>query len=330
MTTSLGSDFQWLQFDLKVASHVARLSSHQLIAAAGLAPEAFDSSNPHFYRLFVPIWQAAERISGRAEIGAEVINHLKLDDFGSLGLAALTSADFFGAIDDLVSLSGTLTRMWSYELKKGQKCYQVCIRPTQADEHYSHHSVDATIAFGVFLSRILLASSPYSVFAINFRHSDFGRKASYESLFGCHCRFDQTVDSVEFAPESMCHPMPMRNTQLHSLLRSQLEQELEEADSVQRKVVLAIREALAEQRWPNRFDIAMRIGLSERTMLRQLKLADMTFRELQEKLLEKEAVQLIESGFSAEAAAEKLGYSGSSPLARMLKRRLGKSISQLR
>lgn len=65
-------------------------------------------------------------------------------------------------------------------------------------------------------------------------------------------------------------------------------------------------------------------------MLRRLQKLDSTFLDIQEAVIEGEAHRLLITGISGDAVAEQLAYSSRTSLARMLKRRTGKTLSQLR
>lgn len=309
---------------------MARVSSRQLLAAAEVSEPAFADPEADLLQLTMRIWATAEQLSGRPEAAAEVINHLTLEQFGDFGLVTLTSEDFAEALDTLVSLSAAVTQQWRYAIEHHATFSRIVIRPVLGPEHYSRYSIDSGIACGIYLARLLLANNNYNLVRVNLNHPDFGRKAEYEALYGCPCRFDQAVSSVDFGQHILRHPMPMRNSAIHANLFAQLERQLANHMGMTQQVSLAIHESIAAQQWPSRQRVAQRIGVGERTMLRQLSEAGLTYRDLLESVLEQESRRLLCDGFSAEAIAEKLGYSGSSPLARMLKRRTGKTIRELR
>lgn len=311
-----------------MACRRSKLSRRKFLQAAGLSESALTQS--HNKLLARKIWETAEALTGRPEIGLDVIDELKLDDFGDLGLVVITSEDFRGAIQNLVSLSGTTSRLWKYRFVDHTEYPSIVLEETSTEHPYSHHSVDSTIAVGVFLARSLLGKSRYDVYRINFRHSDFGVRHIYEARLGCRCRFNQQTDSVEFAAESLCHPMPLRNRELNDALQARLKLTLAQEDDFKSRVTQAIYELIKQQLWPSRQRVASLLELGERTMLRRLSSLDTTYRELQEAVLEKEARRLLVAGVSAESIAEYLGYASSTPLARMLKRRTGLKLSELR
>ena len=328
MTTSSNPDYYWLELDLGVACRRSKLSRRKFLQAAGLSESALVNSNDKL--LSRMIWETAEALTKRPEIGLEVIDELKLDDFGDLGLVIITSEDFRGAIQNLVSLSGTTSRQWTYSFVDHPEHPAIALEESSPEHPYSHHSVDSTIAVGVFLARALLGKSRFDVYRINFRHPDFGVRHIYEERLGCRCRFNQKSDSVEFAAESLCHPMPLRNRELNNALQARLKLTLSQEEDFKSRVTQAIYALIKQQLWPSRQRVASLLELGERTMLRRLSLLDTTYRELQESVLEKEARRLLVAGVSAESIAEYLGYASSAPLARMLKRRTGLKLSELR
>ncbi len=328
MTSPNKPDLEWLEFDLKVACRITGLARAAFLQAAAIAPSQLKVADNKVVSR--KIWETAEQLTGRREIGLEVLDDLQLDDFGDLGLAVITANDFQSAIQNLATLSGTLSRRWKYEFVDHPRYPAVVIEKTEEEHRYPHHSVDSNVAIGVFLARALLGKSHYDIYRANFRHPDFGVGNIYEERLACRCRFNQPVDGVEFSVGSLSHPMPLRNKPMHDALLTQLHHRLAIKDDVKAKVRKVVFELLQQQLWPNRQRVANLLCVSERTLVRQLQQAEATFRDLQEAVLEKETRRLLVAGLSAEQIAEKLGYSGSSPLARMMKRRTGKKLSELR
>jgi AraC-like DNA-binding protein len=325
---STNPDLNWIELDLRVACRSTNLSRDTFLRAAGISSSEFDCDSDKV--LSRKIWETAEKLTGQPDIGLYTLDELRLDDFGDLGLAVITAEDFRSAIHNLVALSGTVSRQWKYYFLDHLKFPSVSFEETEENPSYSHHEADASIAIGVFLARALLGKSNYDVYRVNFRHPDFGLSKQYEERLGCRCRFDMPIDSVEFAADSLCHPMPLRNKPLHDALLTQLQNQLASRDNLAARVSQTVYELIRRQLWPSRQRVSAEMGLGERTMLRQLKIAETTFRSLQERVLEREARRLLELGLPAEQVAEKLGYSGSSPVARMIKRRTGKMLSELR
>lgn len=330
MTSNKDPELYWLKFDLDVALTATGLSRQQFMQAAGISAAALDDHGGNDKLISRKIWQTAEALTGRPEIGLEVTNALKLDDFGDLGLAAITSADLRAAIENLVTLSRTLTTRLRFRFFDGVSAPSVVLEETGGTDRYSHHTIDSTLMMGVFLARALLGKSQHSVLRVNFRHPDFGRGQIYRERLGCPCRFDQPMDSVQFAVESLEHPMPLRNAYLQETLLTQLQKRLAGETDLRSQVLQAVGELIAQQLKPSRHRVSELLGRGERTLLRQLEAAKLTFRELQEAALEYEARRLLIAGFSAEAIAERLGYAGGASLARMMKRRTGKTLSALR
>lgn len=328
MTNSSNHDFYWLELDLGVACRRSKLPRRKFLTAAGLSESEFEHGNDKL--LSRKIWETAEALTGRPEVGLDVIDELKLDDFGDLGLLVITSDDFRAAIQNLEALSGTTSRQWKYRFVDHPEFPSIVLEETSPEYPYSHHCVDSTIAVGIFLARSLLGKSNYDVYRVNFRHPDFDVGRIYEERLGCRCRFNQKADSVEFAADSLCHPMPLRNRELNDALQARLKLTLSQEEDFKSRVTQAVYELIKQRLWPSRQRVARLLELGERTMLRRLSALDTTYRELQEAVLEREARRMLAAGTSAEKIAEYLGYASSAPLARMLKRRTGLKLSELR
>jgi hypothetical protein len=155
MTTQLSTDRHWLELDIAIGSAASGLSRAEFLREASLSEHGLsDSCNKEN-----AVWNTATRLSGRADIGLDVLDHLHLDDLGEFGLAALTSNDLHGAILDLVTMSQLITSKWTYQYRDHPKRPSVEVHMTSEDENYCHQSFDSCIAIGVHFTKILLAKS---------------------------------------------------------------------------------------------------------------------------------------------------------------------------
>jgi len=321
------ADDYWQDIDLKVVCRLSGLSRSEFLARANISEQDFSTGDHKKFNR--TIWETAERLTGSSYIGLEILPELNLDDYRDLGLATITAKDLRAAIHNLVALSGIFAESWHFRFVDHPQHPAVVIEERESDFRFTHHSQDSTVAVGIFLARTLLGKSDYDIYRANFKHSGFGAEHEYEARLACTCRFNQPHYSVEFSAESLCHPMPLRNEPLHEHLVAQLRQHAR-SDDLRAKIQIAIHELIKQRVWPNKQRVASVIHLGERTLLRELKRKETTFREIQEKVLEQEARRLLMAGYCADRVAEHLCYSSSSPLARMIRKRTGKTLSELR
>ncbi|MEQ9009979.1 AraC family transcriptional regulator ligand-binding domain-containing protein [Algiphilus sp.] len=321
------ADDYWQDIDLKVVCRLTGFSRAEFLEKAGMSEQDFLTGDHK--QINRSLWETAEKLTGLPYIGLEILHELNLGDYRDLGLATITAKDLRAAIQDLVTLSGLFTESWHFRFVDHSQHPAVIIEEQESPFRFTHHSMDSTVAVGIFLARTLLGKSGYDIYRANFKHSGFGAEAQYEARLACACRFDQPHYSVEFSAESLCHPMPLCNPQLHEHLVTQLQPHVQQ-DDLREKIRVAIHGLIKQRVWPNRQRVASVVHLGERTLLRELKKKETTFREIQEHVLEKEARRLLMAGYCADKVAEHLCYSSSSPLARMIRKRTGKTLSDLR
>lgn len=81
---------------------------------------------------------------------------------------------------------------------------------------------------------------------------------------------------------------------------------------------------------PSRHTVFAKLEIGERTLLRRLKDENLTYKEVHAQVFEKLTLCRLQRGEAMESIAEKLGYSDAKSLGKILKRRTGLGIRQLR
>lgn len=321
---------KWLQAVLNVNAKAAGISPDEMLLETGLDPEKWHAGDWVDQTEVTELWRAGERLSGRPELALDMLNEMQVTDTGLLALEFMSSTRLRDAINDLLRHSALLTQAWIYELNESGKYPAVIIRPSAGFSDYSHHSLDVNVASGVFWARTLLGRSEHDIHSVTFSHDGHGLADRYTSILGCPCLFSQTQTSVRFTPGALDYEIATGDEQLHSVLQARIGKHLREGKRWSDIVKFTLSDLLDQKIRPSRQQVAELIGVSERSLVRHLETEKTSFRLMVEQVVEEKALSMLKTGVSAEKIAEHMGYSDSSTLARMLKRRTGQKISELR
>jgi AraC-like DNA-binding protein len=158
-------------------------------------------------------------------------------------------------------------------------------------------------------------------------------QADYQRIFGPDQRFSQKNACVVFDRDIADRPQRHHHPELYGLLRTEAERALERvatgstpADRVRRYLLAA-----PHQRVPEMATTARELGLSERSLRRQLAAAGTTYRDLVRAELESSATRLLrESPRTIKEIATELGFLDAAAFSTAFKRWTGVTPGQYR
>jgi len=162
---------------------------------------------------------------------------------------------------------------------------------------------------------------------LNIKHEAVLPLTEYETLLECDVKFGQSEyslilkDDVKDAPFAMSNQAELArvrvkfNMALNKLLKDQ---------SIVDRIEFQIRNSI-ETGVPNKASVARALGLSERTMARNLKEKGTCFKDIKNRVLKDLAVAKINQGLPLVEVAHALGYNDQSAFTRAYKRWFGSS-----
>ncbi|HXG27880.1 MAG TPA: AraC family transcriptional regulator ligand-binding domain-containing protein [Nevskiales bacterium] len=281
-------------------------------------------------RSITALWRAAEQLTGRRDIGLDVLDHFHIAALGPLAYELLAAATFREAANDFLRHATLISETWQFTLceRKGRARIVIATRDSQAE--VSHHSYDAIIAAALRFTRDWLSGGNVTFDEIWFRHPDFGLATRYRERLGCRCRFGATEYALCFDAALLDTPMPAADHEVHGALDQRLQRQMERLDPFSARVERALREILRAGAKPRRAIVATRLGLGERTMLRRLSAESETFSKLSRRVREQLARESLAAGATLAQTAEQLGYADAASLNKALKRWTGGGARSLR
>ena len=156
----------------------------------------------------------------------------------------------------------------------------------------------------------------------------------YQYLFGGKVSFSAGVNQLRFRKSFLGLPMSLSNPVARRVAEAQCEEEMRqmEASASVSDRVLRLLESARDGRLPGLEDVAQQMGVSPRTLRRQLSAEGGGFHGLQESVRHQRARELLlrHSAMSIDEIAEHLGYSDPSNFGRAFRKWEGVSPSAWR
>lgn len=243
-------------------------------------------------------------------IGLKMGGAFRLDDFGTLGYAALCAKTREESLKILLSLQ--LLIMTEFEINTFSEEDEFSIRLYSKEHNYDDIFVyycDVETAAIVFCEGDR-EENKESLIAVNFMHDQTHLRQEYESFFGCAVRFNQPCNEVVFKREYLATPMPRADVQTSKICLAQCEKILSE---MTRKSTLIeqVREVILSRagEFPNIFEVSQQLKTSERTLRRKLKDEQTSFQIILNEVRSQLAKDYLTTELPIEQIAELVGYS---------------------
>ncbi len=213
-----------------------------------------------------------ERIAGTDDPGFpfRYAHALHPDDLGALGLAVKTAPNLRAALERLARYVLVLSDTLRYELvdEPDGAAFVLVGRP--------HHRRGAAIANECAVAAVtsvlrVVGGITLEPTLVEFRHAAAGSDRHQVDFFGCPVRFEAAVNGIHVSDEHLEHRALLADDGLSTYLLSRLDDLT--ARKARRSIVDDVRAAIADSLpdgQPSKSQIARRLGLSERTLHRQL------------------------------------------------------------
>nr|WP_244966099.1 AraC family transcriptional regulator ligand-binding domain-containing protein [Zhongshania antarctica] len=302
----------------------------QLFKEAGIPLSAWDSVNRVNQEELTALWKLAQQLTGRVDLGLDVLDHFHFRTIGSLAFKMMVAKTFRQSILEALDQISLVSEVWKFSLTEERGLGVMRFRLATPNLEVTHYSYDAFICACVRVLQDCFPSNTYKYAEIWFAHPDFGLKEKYESKLNARCRFNCKEYALCLDGKLLDLPLQSADPQLYESLDTSLDHQVRTLNSQSAIIEKAILKLIDEGVAPSRHTVSAKLEIGERTLLRRLKDENLTYKEVQEQVFEKLTLRRLQRGEAMESIAEKLGYSDAKSLGKMLKRRTGLGIRQLR
>lgn len=272
----------------------------------------------------VALFQSAEALTGRRDLGLEFGRQVRPDTFDVLGYALMTCRNLGEAIG-LVPLyrrvvfdSGYSETRISEHGAMVKLAWVVLPEATRAGLPYDELLAESLIASWVGLGRwITGAEMPLA--EVRFRHAAPEDTLPFTGFFGCPVRFAAGENALLFASELLTQPLLQADAELNLAMRDEARKAIDRPRGRQ-DIAAQVRQLLAP-RLPKcettLKHVAAGLGITPRTLQRRLASADFSFQDILDATRRELAqVYLRDPALSALDVALLLGYAEQSSFTR--------------
>jgi len=282
------------------------------------------------------VWQKAEDLTGDADIGLHLGEQNHPSMLGLVGFVMLSCANLGDALEKLIRYTNLLTDALQGKLVKNGRLAEIEIEIICDRHNYLLETPRQPIecSFSAIAKIVeILTGKNFPIREMHFSHPRPTDISEHKRIFRATILFSQPSDKMIFAAEALKYPILLANADLLSSFEAQAEASLNRLNrqetrsmQVQQKIIKRLNAEL-----PNINDVARELGLSERSLQRELAAENTSFRELLDetrcelaiKHLQNEKVSVAEISFL-------LGFSEPSAFHRFFKRQTGKTPNAFR
>jgi len=310
------------------------LDMQRVVAAVGLSVD--DLVDPDRWlpsRSVATVWNLLDEAYPGQALSLEMAREAPHRYFGPLAYGAQFSATLREALAGFVRNQVLLSDGLSIEIRESAAGATLMLSHTN-DAIDNGYSAEVGMALG---ARVLweVVGLGDVISRVDFADKPHGPISLYEQFFGVEVRFEQPANAIVFCSGALDRQPSSPNPQLTAFIEAHMDALREqlfsaaEAPEVQR-----VRDAIAHNAERAEYGadaLAKQLGMSLRSLQRQLRPHNLSAREMLEQAREAHAKQLLGDGrLSIDEVAYLLGYSAERALTRAFKRWSGQTPAQWR
>ncbi|WP_063976381.1 AraC family transcriptional regulator [Sphingobium yanoikuyae] len=296
------------------------VSPSAILQKAGL-PDAVLSNDRTLVstKQFFAIWHALRDVTSDQTFGIKIAEAAKATGHHPAFLAACSGANFRDGI----------TRIWRYMRfsPSAQPSFEERDGLMRFTKHWPYatepepsHSIDLTFACITELGR---RGTGTRIMPVRIEYERPGPESGFhQDYFGCEIRYAAPRNMLVLRSEDLALPFPNRHLELRDVLspaRPSVNDNGQAQDTLSERVKVALKRALASGR-PDIADVALSLGLGERTLQRRITQEQTSFREILADARQELGQQLLAiPSVDIETVAFMLGYQDTSSFYRAFK-----------
>lgn len=282
--------------------------------------------------LFDRAMAAAVEASGDPSFGLVVGKSIAMMQFRLFTPLALSAPSLRRVFEDLLYFSPLALDRCEIELIEAPRSALLKI-DALVQQSLSGHFRTEQVACGAMQMLRLAGADPRDIHQIQFPYAcPPGQAARYAAAFGRHILFDQTVCAISFNPALLDAAQPSHDPVAYMAARTRAELALS-AKASGSDLAEQVRQCLLSA-FPKQLsvtDTAMRLGISERRLRRQLQMLGLSHSDLVQQCQHLVAERLLaDAALSLKQVADTLGFSSVSTFHRAFRRWAGVTPSAWR
>jgi AraC-like DNA-binding protein len=278
------------------------------------------------------LWEEAARVSGDADFGLHLAEEMQASSFGLFSYLAVMSSTLGVAFERVEGYFGLISDASGYVLATNgtEACVELKEWPGMLP---TRQVAEFCLAVLVCYARRHLAE-PFGCREVFFRHARPAARSEHERLFGAAVSFGANRSAMVFDRRFLDAPLVTADPRLAAILEPGARAELERLDQRDQGLLGKARHVLFElvrTGNPSLETLARRLGVSARTLQRELAERSTSFRDLLGETQSNVAGRLLlDPALSIAEIAALLGFSEVAAFHRSFKRWTGLTPGQYR
>lgn len=257
---------------------------------------------------------------------------IRNNDLGALGLAAKSAPTLRDSLLRLERYFRLLTDTAVYSLKEDADP-ALFILEARTPDHPALQLRDECALAGVADNIREFGSDVVELDHVSFKHDCRGDPAQFEKFFGCQVLFGARHNAIAIAPDILDQPNKLGDRGISDFLIQHLDTEIQrlpDPSSLKDEVKHHLASRLSDG-VPQASEVAIRMGMSERTFYRRLADENLSYRDvLRDAQLSLAQELLTDNDCSIAEVAFLTGFSEQSTFSRAFKRWVGEAPAQFR
>ena len=301
------------------------------LIVAGIDPKSLKNSEARIkFSSVHKIWVKLSEINDDPCFGLKVLNFWHPSYMHALGYAWLASHTLREALNRFVRYSGIVSEAGGFLVEENSASFAL-IFESKYTKMRLPAAIDATMAIIVHMCRLNYGDELKPV-SVNFVHSEPSCAEQFVEYFQSEIYFNASRDSISFSLPDVDKQLPGSNPHLAELNEKVITKYLSGLgkDNIIHRVKACIIDMIQSGNAAGNA-VAKRLGLSERSLQRQLKKEGTTFLTLKDEIRKDLSLNYVRDvNIDISEIAFLLGYSDQSAFSRSFKRMTGKSPSEIR
>lgn len=261
-------------------------SAKELCEVAGIRPDFLSKPDERVPgHVSKRLWAKAEEMINDADIGLHIGEQVHPATLGLVGYVMLSCLDLGEALAKLIRYTNLLTNGVKGKLTERGRLAEIEIEITKDRENFLDESprqpIESSLSAITTIAGIL-TGKPFPLREVWFEHKRPNSVAEHQRIFAAAIIFGQPFNKMVFAAEALRYPILLANRSLlpsfeaqADLFLNNLDGKETRSDRVRREIVLRLKGNV-----PNIEIIARELGVSERTLQRELSAENTSFREI--------------------------------------------------
>ncbi|MEM7184131.1 MAG: AraC family transcriptional regulator ligand-binding domain-containing protein [Spirochaetota bacterium] len=306
------------------------LSREEVGTFIGVANLAENLNEPLKLGAYIRLFQLAVDITGRPGLALELNDHYNEEEMHYVARLIKYSPDLLTSLLDWSRYLRLICPSLRLELRIKGSFYHVSFH-NLASDHQSHYITEYYCASGIqrvkkWYNKELIPTELYLT------HPDPGYSESYRKIFKVRPMFEQEENLMVFHRKDIENPLNTYNEYMRKHLNSYTEmmaKKVAESNTIKGQVN-AVLIQLLPRGLTDKGEVAAKLGIGERTLLRKLKQEGYTFREVLDNTRKALAKGYLKQDYNVTEIAYLLGFSENSSFTSAFKGWFGKSPSKVR